>query len=75
MQLPQNSEELLSNLEYLINQTYEVEKEFKELKNILNGVIEFLPQAIWVIDKDNNIIAQNSKAKIYPKFSLQKRMK
>jgi len=62
MKLPQNSQELLSNLEYLINQTYEVEKEFKELKNILNGVIEFLPQAIWVIDKNKNIIAQNSKA-------------
>jgi len=62
MELPQNSQELLSNLEYLINQTYEVEKEFKELKNILNGVIEFLPQAIWVIDKNNEIIAQNSKA-------------
>jgi len=68
MKLPQNSEELLSNLEYLINQTYEVEKEFKELKNILNGVIEFLPQAIWVVDKDNNIIAQNSKAKKLPQI-------
>jgi signal transduction histidine kinase len=68
MKLPQNSEELLSNLEYLINQTYEVEKEFKELKNILNGVIEFLPQAIWVIDKENNIIAQNSKAKNLPEI-------
>jgi two-component system NtrC family sensor kinase len=68
MKLPQNSEELLANLEYLINQTYEVEKEFKELKNILNGVIEFLPQAIWVIDKENNIIAQNSKAKNLPEI-------
>ena len=68
MQLPQNSEELLSNLEYLINQTYEVEKEFKELKNILNGVIEFLPQAIWVIDEENQIIAQNSKAKKLPEI-------
>jgi len=63
MKLPKDSQELLANLEYLINQTYEVEKEFKELKEILNGVIEFLPQAIWVIDKDKNIIAQNSKAK------------
>jgi signal transduction histidine kinase len=62
MQLPQNSQELLSNLEYLINQTFEVEKEFKELKNILNGVIEFLPQALWVIDNNGEIIAQNSKA-------------
>ncbi|NPA55110.1 MAG: GHKL domain-containing protein [Epsilonproteobacteria bacterium] len=63
MQIPQNSQELLCNLEHLINQTYEVEKEFKELKEILNGVIEFLPQALWVVDKDNNIIIQNSKAK------------
>jgi len=63
MKLPKNSEELLSNLEYLINQTYKVENEFKELKAILNGVIEFLPQAIWVLDNSQNIIAQNSKAK------------
>jgi len=63
MKLPKNSEELLSNLEYLINQTYKVENEFKELKSILNGVIEFLPQALWVIDKNNQIIVQNSKAK------------
>ena len=62
MKLPQNSQELLSNLEYLINQTYEVEKEFKEFKAILNGVIELLPQALWVIDNNQNIIIQNSKA-------------
>ena len=68
MRLPQNSQELLANLEYLINQTYEVEKEFKELKNILNGVIEFLPQALWVIDNEDRIIAQNSKAKIVPQI-------
>ena len=68
MELPQNSQELLSNLEYLINQTYEVEKEFKELKEILNGVIEFLPQAIWVIDSNNDIIAQNSKAANLPQI-------
>jgi two-component system NtrC family sensor kinase len=68
MKLPQNSQELLENLEYLINQTYKIEKEFKELKNILNGVIEFLPQAIWVIDNKNNIIAQNSKAKHLPQI-------
>jgi signal transduction histidine kinase len=68
MKLPQNSKELLDNLQYLINQTYEVEKEFKELKNILNGVIEFLPQALWVIDQNKNIIAQNSKAKKLPQI-------
>jgi len=62
MDLPNSNEELLKNLEKLIAQTYEVEKEFIELKNILNGVIEFLPQALWVIDKNNEIIVKNSKA-------------
>ena len=63
MELPKSQKELLENLETLINQTYIVEKEFKELKNILNGVIEFLPQALWVIDENGEIIVQNSKAK------------
>ena len=63
MDLPSSNEELLKNLEKLIARTYEVEKEFIELKNILNGVIEFLPQALWVVDKNNEIIVQNSKAK------------
>ncbi len=63
MQLPQNQKELLKNLETLIEKTYEVEKEFIELKNILNGVIEFLPQALWVIDNNKEIIVQNSKTK------------
>jgi len=67
MELPKSQKELLENLETLINQTFVVEKEFKELKNILNGVIEFLPQALWVIDKDGEIIIQNSKA---DKFSF-----
>ena len=63
MDLPKNQNELLRNLETLIQKTYEVEKEFIELKNILNGVIEFLPQALWVIDENNEIIVQNSKTK------------
>ena len=63
MQLPKDQEELLKNLEKLISQTYEVEKEFIELKNILNGVIEFLPQALWVVDDSGEIIVQNEKAK------------
>jgi len=62
MELPKSQKELLENLETLINQTFVVEKEFKELKNILNGVIEFLPQALWVIDENGEIITQNSKA-------------
>jgi len=62
MELPKSQKELLENLETLINQTFVIEKEFKELKNILNGVIEFLPQALWVIDENGEIIVQNSKA-------------
>ena len=62
MELPKSQQELLENLETLIAQTFVVEKEFKELKNILNGVIEFLPQALWVIDENNEIIVKNSKA-------------
>ena len=63
MELPKSQKELLENLETLINQTYIIEKEFKELKNILEGVIEFLPQALWVIDENGTIVAQNSKTK------------
>lgn len=63
MDLPTSQKELLENLELLIKQTFIVENEFKELKNILNGVIEFLPQALWVIDENKEIIVQNSKTK------------
>ena len=62
MDLPKDQKELLENLEKLILQTYEAEKEFKELKNILNGVIEFLPQALWVIDENGETVVKNSKA-------------
>jgi len=65
MKVPNSKEELLENLEKLIETTYKVEKEFIELKNILNGVIEFLPQALWVVDKNNEIIVKNSKANIF----------
>jgi two-component system NtrC family sensor kinase len=63
MNLSKENKELLKNLETLIQRTYEVEKEFIELKNILNGVIEFLPHALWVIDENKEIIAANSKTK------------
>ena len=63
MEIPSSQKELLKNLETLIQKTYEVEEEFIELKNILNGVIEFLPQALWVIDENGEIIVQNSNTK------------
>jgi signal transduction histidine kinase len=61
MEIPSSQKELLKNLETLIQKTYEVEEEFIELKNILNGVIEFLPQALWVINESGEVIVQNSK--------------
>ena len=63
MNLPKDQSDLLKNLEILIQKTYEVEEQFIEFKNILNGVIEFLPQALWMVDSNEEIIAQNSKAK------------
>lgn len=57
-------------LELLIEQTYKVENDFKELKASYNHlqttieeVVEFLPNAIWILDSDNNIFLQNSQAK------------
>jgi signal transduction histidine kinase len=63
MEIPSSQKELLKNLETLIQKTYEVEEEFIELKNILNGVIEFLPQALWVIDENGEVIVRNSNTK------------
>ncbi|MCK9455611.1 MAG: HAMP domain-containing sensor histidine kinase [Sulfurimonas sp.] len=57
-------------LNLLIEQTYKVEKEFNELKNsyahlqdTVEKVVEFLPNAIWVLDEDGTIFLQNSQAK------------
>lgn len=60
----------LDTLDTLINQTYVVENEYKELKasyealhKILSEIIEFLPTAIWVLDEQGKIFLQNSTAK------------
>ena len=57
-------------LNILIEQTYKVESEFNELKasyahlqNTVEKVIEFLPNAIWVVNSDNTIFLQNSRAR------------
>jgi two-component system NtrC family sensor kinase/two-component system sensor histidine kinase AtoS len=59
----------LDTLDTLINQTYVVENEYKELKasyealhKILSEIIEFLPTAIWVLDEQGKIFLQNSTA-------------
>ena len=57
-------------LNLLIEQTYKVEKEFTDLKKsyahlqgTVEKVVEFLPNAIWILNMDNSIFLQNSKAK------------
>ncbi|MBW6488759.1 HAMP domain-containing sensor histidine kinase [Sulfurimonas sp.] len=57
-------------LSLLIEQTYKVEKEFSELKasyahlqDTVEEVVEFLPNAIWILDKGGEIFLQNSQAK------------
>ncbi len=57
-------------LNLLIEQTYKVEKEFNELKSsyahlqdTVEEVVEFLPNAIWILDEDGDVFLQNSQAK------------
>jgi len=57
-------------LNLLIEQTYKVEGEFNELKasyahlqDTVEKVVEFLPNAIWIVNSDNTIFLQNSHAR------------
>jgi len=58
-------------LNLLIEQTYKVEKEFNELKSsyahlqdTVEKVVEFLPNAVWILNsKDNTVFLQNSYAR------------
>lgn len=57
-------------LNLLIEQTYKVENEYIELKasyahlqDTVEKVVEFLPNAIWIINDDNTVFLQNSKAR------------
>ncbi len=60
---------LLSQLENLIQQTYNVEKEYIALTNsynqlqaLIRQIIEALPNALWVLNDDGTIFLQNSEA-------------
>ncbi len=64
---------LKETLKGLIDQTYAVENEYKELKHSYNElqdfikqVVEVLPNAIWVIENDKEIFLENSEAKKIP---------
>ena len=63
-------ETLKETLKGLIEQTYAVENEYKELKNsydnlqnFIKQVVEVLPNAIWVLEKNGEIFLENSEAK------------
>ncbi len=60
----------VEELKTLIDQTYRVEKEYvalrqsyNHLQSTIEQVIEFLPNAIWIIDQDGSVFLQNSQAK------------
>lgn len=57
-------------LKALIEQTYKVEEEYvalrqsyDHLQSTIEQVIEFLPNAIWIVDNDGSIFLQNSQGK------------
>jgi len=57
-------------LNLLIEQTYKVENEFNELKasyghlqDTVEKVVEFLPNAIWILNEDGSVFLQNSQAR------------
>ena len=57
-------------LNLLIEQTYKVEADFNELKasyahlqDTVEKVVEFLPNAIWIVNTDGTIFLQNSHAR------------
>ena len=57
-------------LNLLIEQTYKVENDFNELKSsyahlqdTVEKVVEFLPNAIWILNEDGGVFLQNSQAR------------
>ncbi len=80
----EDKQRFLQELEGLINQTYIVEQEYKnlttsynDLQGIIKGIVESLPNAVWVLEKDGSVFLQNSEAKaleaVFSMIDLQKR--
>ena len=53
---------ILADLPHLIQRTFDVEEEYKELMALFHGVIDFLPIAIWVMESNGTIFLKNAKA-------------
>lgn len=54
---------LLENLDELIQQTFVIEQDYKDLRDTFNDVIEMQSNALWILDPQDSIYLQNSKAK------------
>ncbi|MDY3113552.1 MAG: HAMP domain-containing sensor histidine kinase [Helicobacter sp.] len=61
-----DKESFAKGLKELITQTYEVEKEFVELKALFEEVLDVLPTAVWVLEYSGEIFYQNSLASEIP---------
>lgn len=67
--MPDNNEEILEQLQMVIEQTYKVEEEYKTLRSsydhlqdTIKNLIEFLPNALWVLFENGDVFTQNSRA-------------
>lgn len=58
-----DNNEFLANLEHIIKIIDDMEKDHNELLALFYGVIEFLPNALWVYNDDGSIYLQNTTAK------------
>ncbi|RDU63870.1 MULTISPECIES: sensor histidine kinase [Helicobacter] len=63
-----DKESFARGLKELITQTYEVEKEFVELKALFEEVLDVLPTAVWVLEQEGTIFYQNSLASEIPEL-------
>ena len=63
-----DKESFAKGLKELITQTYEVEKEFVELKALFEEVLDILPTAVWVLEQKGEIFYQNSLASEIPEL-------
>ncbi|WP_103640251.1 sensor histidine kinase [Campylobacter concisus] len=64
-----NEHDIQAGLKSLIEQTYLIENEYKNLtssyanlQNFIKDIVEILPNAIWVLDENDKIFLQNSEA-------------
>ncbi|MCH9812642.1 MAG: GHKL domain-containing protein [Epsilonproteobacteria bacterium] len=57
-----DKEQFLQGLQEIIEHSYRLEEEFKSLKTIISNIIDFLPNALWVFEKNGEVFIQNSEA-------------